>query len=130
MTDSPIVRLDRYVLVVTPLQPWVDWVRGIEEADGLEEGEPPMTLEEAQLNFQTTFLVPYVEDAEDVVDWVRDNVDLIFEQMLHEIDADQGRWPGDRGPDAFDAWFDLDLLDAPIDLVDAPIYMESGGHED
>ncbi len=89
-----------------------------------------MSLEEAQLNFQTTFLVPYAEDAELIVDWVADNVDAVFEQMLHEIESDPARWPGDRSPDTFDTWFDLDLLDAPIDLVDAPLIMEEDEHED
>ncbi len=120
----PIVRLNRYVLVVTPLQPWVDWIRGIEREDGLEAGEAPMTLEDAQVNFQSTFLVPWSEEAEDVVDWVADNVDVVFDQMLFDVETDSKRWPTDRSADIFDTWFDLDLLDSPIDLVDAPLIAE------
>lgn len=125
----PIDRLNRYVLVVTPRQPWVDWAASL----GLEgEGEDgrPISLEEAELEYQATFLVPFAWETELVVDWIRDNVDLLFEQMLHALEPDPTRWPPERGADAFEEWFALDLLDAPIDLVDAPLYADEADEEE
>lgn len=124
--EPHIERLNRYVLVVTPLQPFVDWVQSLEEA-GPTEPLVPFTLEEAQLHHQVTFLVPYTDAAEDLMAWIRDNHDLLFDHILHELEEDMSRWPAERTPEMFDLWFDLDLLDAPVDLVDAPLYLEDEG---
>jgi hypothetical protein len=125
--DAPYIeRLNRYVLVATPLQPFVEWVTRL---DAEESGEPlvPFTLEEAQLHHQATFLVPYVDEAGDLVAWIRENHDLLFDHILHEVEEDMTRWPGERTPEMFEAWFDLELLDAPVDLVDAPLYVGDEG---
>lgn len=116
-----IERLDRYVLVVTPRQPLVDWVRRLEERAGPEEGEPGFTLEEARSYHRAAYLVPVAEDAHDVQWWVEENFDLVLEQELFGFEPDRRRWPRARTLDTFLDWFDLELLDAPIDLVDAPL---------
>jgi hypothetical protein len=117
----PIERLERYVLLVTPLQPLVDWVRGIEVRDGLEDGGPRFSLEEAEAYHRAAYLVPLAADAHAVEAWVEENFDLVFEQELHGYESDRRRWPRKRTLDRFLQWFDLELLDAPIDLVDAPL---------
>ena len=110
-----IDRLERYVLLVTPREALVDWVRGL-EGPGSE-----LTLEEARTYHRTAYLVPRAEDAHDVEAWVEENIDLVFEQELFGFTPDRRRWPRKRGLEVFLTWFDLELLDAPIDLVDAPL---------
>lgn len=122
-----IARVDRFILVVTPQQPFVDWLVELQELEGAAEAEEPLTLEDAQAELQATYLVPFSEEPEDAVDWVADNFDLIFEQELFGVVQDREHWPEPRTLEVFQAWFDLDLLDAPIDLVDAPVYMDEGG---
>ncbi|MBW3535941.1 MAG: hypothetical protein KY453_12130 [Gemmatimonadetes bacterium] len=130
MEGPRIARLDRFILVLTPLQPYVDWVTELEEMEGVEESQEPFTLEEAQLEHQATYLVPFSEEPELAVDWVVENFDLLFEQELHGVVEDRAQWPEPRTFELFQTWFDMDLLDAPIDVVDAPLYMdepEEGG---
>ena len=117
-----IHRLDRYLLVVTPAEPLAAWVRslGPDAADVAERGVE-FTVEEAQAYHRTAYLVPRAEDAHDVEAWVEENFDLIFEQELFSFTPDRRRWPRKRTVDVFLEWFDLELLDAPIDLVDAPL---------
>lgn len=125
--DAPrLERLERYVLVVTPRQPMVDWVCGLEASHGASPEGDGFTLDEAQAYHRTAYLVPLSEDAHDVEDWVEDNFDLVFEQELYGFASDRRRWPHRRTLDAFLDWFDLDLLDAPIDLVDAPLVAPAG----
>ena len=45
----PVAAIDRYILVVTPLQPFVAWVNSVEEK--LEE-TPALSLSEAQAPLQ------------------------------------------------------------------------------
>lgn len=130
MEAARIARLNRFILVLTPLQPYVDWVTGLEELEGVEEGQEPFTLEEAQVEHQATYLVPFSEEPDQAVDWVVENFDLLFEQELHGVAEDRTLWPDARTFDLFQAWFELDLLDAPIDVVDAPLYMEESEEED
>ena len=120
--ESPrIERLERYLLVVTPRQPLVDWIRRLGAAGVGVEYDRGFTLEEARAYHRTGYLVPVAEDAHDVESWVEDNFDLIFEQELYAVTNDRRRWPRKRTADVFMAWFTLELLDSPIDLVDAPL---------
>lgn len=119
----PIARVDRYILKVTPCQPVVDWVRGLDEQE-LEEGDVPFSLEEAKKYHVATYLVPFSFDPEPVIAWVSDNYDTIFETELSGFTPDESAWPQGRSPEMFEEWFDLELLDAPIDLVDGPFYLD------
>lgn len=109
------------MLIVTPRQPLVDWVRRLEGREGPGKGEQRLTLEEARMYHRAAYMVPMAEDAHDVEGWIEENFDLVFEQELFGFEPDRRRWPRTRTLDAFLHWFDLELLDAPIDLVDAPL---------
>jgi len=132
LAESPsIERLERYVLVVTPRQPLVDWVRrlGSREVGGAYPSA--FTLEEARAYHRTAYLVPVAEDPHDVESWVEENFDLIFEQELYAVTPNRRRWPRKRSAGVFMEWFTLELLDSPIDLVDAPLvglqHVDQGG---
>ena len=109
-------------LVVTPAEPLVAWVRSLgPDAPEVAERGLEFTIQEAQAYNRTAYLVPVGEDAHDVEAWVEENFDLIFEQELHAFTPNRRRWPRKRTVDVFLEWFDLELLDSPIDLVDAPL---------
>ena len=123
--DGPLIeRVDRYILVVTACQPVVDWVRSLEDLDGVEEGDVRFSLEEAGA-IPSTYLVPFSFDPDPVIAWVTDNCDTIFEAELASLEPDPDRWPQDRSAEVFERWFDLRLFDAPIDLVDGPFYLSA-----
>ena len=123
---SPLVVLDRYILVVTPLQPFVDWVRKVEvDHEELEEGDVPFDLEAAQQDFVSTYLVPAFPGIEMTVAWVRQNFDLIFEHELAIMYTAEELWPVNRTYEMMEEWFDLVLLDPPLDIVDAPLVSAS-----
>lgn len=116
-----IERLDRCVLVVTPREPLVDWVRRLAARRHPPNDTEPFTLEEARAYHRTAYLVPAAEDPHDIEGWIEENFDLVFEQQLFSLESDRRRWPRIRTLDTFVDWFDMELLDAPIDLVDAPL---------
>ena len=119
---SPVTRVDRHVLLVTPREPFASWVRSLEEFEDIVEGEQRSGLDES-LRMAATYLVPFSFDPDPVISWVRDNFDTIFETELHGVTERSESWPSDRTVEMFEDWFDLQLFDAPIDLVDGPFYL-------
>lgn len=119
----PISRVDRYILVVTPRDPFLEWVRGLEEQRGLGDDERRYRLEEARKAGVATYLVPFSFDPALVIAWVTDHCGLIFETQLQGMESDAQLWPTERTSEIFEEWFDLKLLDAPVDLVDGPVYL-------
>ena len=77
-----------------------------------------------------TYLVPFSFDPDPIIAWVRDNFETIFETELHGVTEGSENWPSDRTVEMFEDWFDLQLLDAPIDLVDGPFYLSELSEEE
>ena len=119
---SPIARVDRHVLLVTPREPFANWVRSLEEFEDIVEGGQRSGLDDS-IRMPATYLVPFSFNPDPVIAWVRDNFDTIFETELHGVTETSESWPSDRTVEMFEDWFDLQLFDAPIDLVDGPFYL-------
>jgi hypothetical protein len=119
---SSIARVDRHILVVTPREPFAGWVRSLEEFEDIVGGEQQSGLDES-IRMAATYLVPFSFNPDPVIAWVRDNFDTIFETELHGVTETSESWPSGRTLEMFEDWFDLQLLDAPIDLVDGPFYL-------
>lgn len=119
---SSIARVDRHILLVTPREPFVRWVSSLEEFEEIVAGDQRSGLDEA-VRMASTYLVPFSFNPDPVIAWVRDHFDTIFETELNGVTESSESWPNDRTVEMFEDWFDLQLLDAPIDLVDGPFYL-------
>jgi hypothetical protein len=119
---SSIARVDRHILLVTPREPFAGWVSSLEEFEDIVDGEQQSGLDES-IRMAATYLVPFSFNPDAVIAWVRDNFETIFETELLGVTERSETWPSDRTLEMFEDWFDLQLLDAPIDLVDGPFYL-------
>lgn len=122
--QRPVWFLNRSVLVVRPLQPFVDWVLSFDD-DG------PVDAEDAWASVNS-FLVPEFEDPAETLAWVQANVEIVFEIMLNDWVMDSAHWPEDRGWSTFERWFDFEYIDLAWDLVDEPLSSDPPmieGHE-
>ncbi len=105
--------LNRCMITVRAKQPFFDWVQRFPEAAG-------MTLDELNED-GVAYLLPDLEDDDDLESILPQCYDLIFEEELIGWRSDEKDWPPVRDLDVFRRWFDVELRSIVIDLVDAPL---------
>lgn len=105
--------LNRCVITVKAKQPFFDWLQTLPEAAG-------MTLEELNED-GIAYLLPELEDDDDLESVLPQCFDLIFEEELIGWRTDEKLWPPVRDLPTFLSWFDVQLRSIVIDLVDAPL---------
>ena len=105
--------LNRSAVVVRPKQPFVDWLKSVEELD-----LPDMTLDQLE---KTLYLVPDYEDPEDAEKVLKKVCDEIFCRELAGWYTDEETWPHDRSLKVFKQWFDIEHFDVVEDVGRAPI---------
>lgn len=110
--------INRTVLVVLPKQPYVDWVRKMDE-------RPTYSLAESRRNDYVTYLIPsitwedetgtYWEDA-GAIDFIGQFWNHFFAQSLAARELQPDTWPKDRTLVMFQHWFDIEVYELPLDL--------------
>ncbi len=105
--------LNRSAVVVRPRQPFVDWLRSVEELE-----VPNITLEQLD---KTLYLVPDYEDPNDAEKVLKRVCDDIFCRELEAWYTDAHTWPKDRSWRVFKEWFDTEHFDVIEDLVAGPL---------
>jgi len=113
-----MVTLNRSAIVVTPKQPFLDWLHTADPTS-LE-----LTLREL-VQEPTVYLVPECDTNEDVAQVLRELCEKIFVEQLAGWYADRSTWPPDRSFDVFCRWFDYRHHSMLIDLCDEPLILES-----
>lgn len=107
---------NRLLVLLHPQEPFKLWAQNFREP-----GEGPEELE-AAVATPVPFMVPLLDDTEVTWDWIRENHALIFETALWSWDPDRSRWPEDRSWETFEAWFEVEFLGAPWDIVAEPLH--------
>lgn len=112
--------VNRWLVVVRIRQPYVDWAMAI------DDGGPKVVID-LETASPSAFLVPWFEYEEHARHWVEENFNLLFEIVLAGWCSDPDTWPEDRSWPAGSEWFDLELLEAPWDVVPGPISSTASG---
>lgn len=113
--DRPIWYVNRMLVVLRPQEPFLQWVAAL---SGPHEWS--LTPEEIELRL-SSFLIPVFDHPDDALDWLEDQYRLLFEAELWQWTEDESLWPRDRSWEVFREWFAFQVLDAPWDLVSAPL---------
>ena len=103
--------INRGLMVVKPKQPFLDWIRSVDEAPG------NLQLKDLQDDC-STYLVPEFDTPNDlraVIAWCWD---VVFDQELYSWFTDENLWPIDRTEEMFRDWFDIEFHSLVFDLVD------------
>ena len=103
--------LNRTALIVRPRQPFVDWVRGVEDDDVVPDAEGE----------QTVYLVPEVDTETDLDSVLRAVYAEIFERELDGWYTDESLWPADRTLSMFKQWFQIEHHTIIEDLCAEPL---------
>jgi hypothetical protein len=113
-----MVTLNRSAIVVTPKQPFLDWLHSTD----------PRSVELTLLNLTrdpTIYLIPECDSDEDAAKVLRDLCREIFEEQLGVWFTDESLWPRDRSFDVFRRWFDYRHHSMLFDLCGKPLIRES-----
>ena len=106
--------VDRSAVVLKPTQAFLDWLFTT------DEDMPEITLAQLQSNC-TTLLVPEFDTPEEVVGYVGEHFQPIFEAELAGWEIEKAKWPKDLNVEMFWTFFSIDVNDMVLDMVDADI---------
>ncbi len=107
--------LNRCALIVRPRQPFIDWATAL-DADSVApdpQGE------------QMVYLVPEFDDEDGAREVLEQVYAHVFQSELYSWWTDEDDWPADRSLAAFEAWFAVEFHTIVVDLVDAPLEVET-----
>lgn len=110
--------LNRSLIVIRCRQPFLDWLRQLPDPV-----EPEMSLEEINED-ASAYLVPTIEDPDDLDDILQQGCESIFEDQLASWWTDEDAWPATRDFETFCEWFEVGLHSIVEDLVDGPLQEE------
>ena len=108
--------VNRTSVTVVGAEPYVEWTRS-RDAD-FAKGAVTVARTRA---YGTAFLLPELEQEEDLLEWVEDNYAWIFEFQLSAWTEDESAWPAERDLKMFRAWFRIDLHSVVVDIGDDDI---------
>lgn len=108
--------LNRSAISVKLRQPFVDWINSISDS-----GEDEVTLEEVNQE-STTYLIPELEQEDDLEQLVEERYLDILENELFSWEEDDELWPEDMDRALFDDFIRLEPAFMVFDLDDqAPL---------
>lgn len=98
--------IDRTVLMLRPLQPFIDWLTNLypDEVD--------------DFNDYNTYLI---DEDTDVEAWLRKKFDKLFMMELEAWHSNKKEWPQKRNYKMFKQWFQVDISTMVYDLEKYPV---------
>lgn len=115
-----MVTLNRTAIVVTPKQPFLDWLHATDPTS------VEVTLDELTRD-PTIYLIPECDTDHDLIPILRSSCEQIFKEQLAGWYTDRSVWPRDRGFDVFCRWFHYRRHSMLIDLSDEPLRVMACG---
>jgi len=99
MLDDYFKNLKRSAIVITPQQPFFDW---------LLLHDPKMAIDD-EMKEGEVYLLPDYETKKGMEHWLKKNFDELFEEQLNNWYVDETMWPQNRTFRMFNQWFHYSL---------------------
>lgn len=106
--------VDRSAVVLKPTESFLNWLK--QSDDNL----PDLTLSQLRANC-SVFLVPEFDEPEQAVAYLSERYQEIFAAELAGWTIDETAWPKDMGLEAFWNFFELEVNDTVLDMVDTDL---------
>lgn len=106
-------RVNRCILLVRPLAPYLEWASGISNTEFIDEDDAEVIA--------SAYLLPDLEDETHAETLVSRHAQAIFRSELTQWHEDESRWPDALNFDTLLQWFDIDLVPLVMDLGTAPL---------
>lgn len=102
-------RLNRCVLMVRPLSPYLEWASSVSDDDFLDEQDAEVLA--------SAYLLPDLEDEDDAESLLAAHATRVFESELAQWNSDPKTWPAERGMESLLQWFAIDLVPLVVDIA-------------
>lgn len=99
MFDDYFMNVKRSAILLTPRQPFFDW---------LLHHDPAIIIAEEHKEGEI-YLLPDFETKKQMTSWLRKNYDELFTEQLHNWYVDETMWPQHRNFKIFEEWFAFSL---------------------
>lgn len=110
--------INRAAFLLKYKAPAVQWIN---EAGGDQEGGQT-SVDEVNSDRTVYLIADDIADDPDKLDqWVKMNLEVLFESELDEWSTDPDLWPQDRTYELFQQWFDIECHTMLVDTLDEPI---------
>ena len=106
--------VDRSAVVLKPTQVFLDWLKST------DDNMPDLTVAQLRTNC-SVFLVPVFDQPEQAVAYFDERYKQIFVAELASWVSDTSMYPKDLSLENFWKFFELDVHDMVLDLVDAEL---------
>lgn len=103
--------INRYAIIIKPLQPFFDWINKLYPEDPVNE------VDEANV-----YLID--DSIDDIEKWLKKKFDKFFSTELGDWHTDELDWPQKRSYKMFKQWFSVDISTMIFDLEQRPIIKE------
>lgn len=110
--------INRYVAIIKPKQPYVDWI------NRLPDTEEKLTIGELQTDC-TAILIPEFDQPEEARAFIDAMAESLLEEELTGWCTDETRWPKNRANEMFWKWFEIEIHSEVFDAVGRPIKKEA-----
>ena len=106
-----MINFNRTVVLIKPKEPFLEWLKGLPD---------PETMMELKLlrNESTALLIPDFSCYEKAKEYIYEHADVIFESELNSWHEDKSDWPKNRDLKMFNEWFDIEIHERSIEMVD------------
>jgi hypothetical protein len=110
--------INRQVAVIKPTEPYVAWINSL---PGMSED--PSTIESLN-NDCTALLLPYFDDDEESLKFIKRIYKRIFEIELESWSTDKKAWPKKRDYALFRDWFKIEFHSEVFDFGEGSIEID------
>lgn len=108
--------VNRTAATITGAKPYVDWTLKTDA----DTNKGALTVPRAKV-YGSAFLLPEFELEEDVLEWVEEKADWLFEFQFDAWTEDRSTWPDTRDLNTFRQWFNVDIHSVVVDVADDEI---------
>ena len=105
MFDDYFKSLQRSAIIITPQQPFFDWL----------VMHDPETVITDEMKEGEVYLLPGYETRQQMESWLKKNFDELFAEQLNNWYVDETMWPQKRTFKMFCDWFDYSLHPIIVD---------------
>ena len=103
--------INRYALVIKPLQPFFDWLNELSPENPVNE-----------VHESNIYLID--DGIDDVEKWLKKKFDKFFTMELYDWHTEKKEWPQRRSYKMFKEWFSIDISTMIYDMENRPVCKE------
>jgi len=102
--------IDRYAIIIKPLQPFIDWNNAIYPDEKINTS-----------NFEESNIYLVDENIKNLEAWLKKKYDRFFTIELYDWHTNKKDWPQNRNYKMFKEWFQVEISKSIYDLEKTPI---------